>query len=148
MKSSMLKSRKYFKYTSLHKTFLLYRMTAFIKKTFKNCVPKYELFLNFLTLDSFVIPFHIDKIDFITWNYHSKIKLSVNSFRRIKNFICFSFTNLFSVHFLLFHDISRNSFQRRQVNIFLMPYETSSASQKYYLRLPISSFSYPGFLFK
>lgn len=109
----MLKSRKYFKYTSLRKTFLLYRMTAFIKKTFKNCVPKYELFLNFSTSDSFVIPFHIDKIDFITWNYHSKIKLSVNSFRRIKKFICFSFTNLFSVHFLLFHDISRNSFQRR-----------------------------------
>lgn len=108
-----MKSRKYFKYTSLHKTFLLYRMTAFIKKTVKNCVPNYELFLNFSTLDSFVIPFHIDKIDFITWNYHSKIKLSVNSFRRIKNIICFSFTNLFSVHFLLFHDISRNSFQRR-----------------------------------
>lgn len=80
-----MKSRKYFKYTSPHKTCLLYRMTAFIKKTFKNCVPNYELFLNFSTLDSFVIPFHIDKIDFITWNYHSKIKLSVNSFRRIKN---------------------------------------------------------------
>lgn len=138
-----MKSRKYFKCTSLHKTFLQYRMTAFIKKTFKNCVPNYELFLNFSTLDSFVIAFHIDKIDFIAWNYHSKIKLSVNSFRHIKNFICFSFTNLFSVYFLLFHDMSRNSFHRRHVNIFLMPYETSSASQKNYLRLSISFFSYP-----